>query len=278
MAYTFKLVSLLTETSNRGKKVLDINRLESSDFLDEMVDCIIKVYWENGPNAGKNTTLLLSHGCRWPEDLLEKADLIEGCNTPVDAFKYKHKMVLLPHPKDVTTMLSLNKDFYKLLGRELQEGFRFELCNKNNMRQVPNKPQPVKLSPVRPHPNVEVEAGGLRVGSNCPRDGVYVAVETSPYSLEPSKLVVTENHYDSGLWKPQLIQESGFNGLFQTTEMDDKGTYSYSEVECEGGGFMYPQVLPYEMKYGPIFRLEKKILHVTQDIPEGGWGVAVPLT
>lgn len=265
MAYTFKLVSLVAETSNGGKKVLNLRK---ENFLDEMTNCLLKVEWLNGPHKHKAMTLLFSHGCRWPQDLLEKADLIEGCHTPVDAFKYKHKMVLLPHPKDPASVLRMDDSFR-----------RFGVFNHNNMYQHPNKPEPikVKIAPVRPHPNVEVEHWGLRVGLDCPKDGVYKAVQTSPFSIEEDKLVVTENHYSSGLWQAQMIRDKSCNPLeFIETVDEDYKPLSYWQIRYEGNGFMFPETLPYELKYGAM-RLEKKILVVTRDIPEAGWAKALAI-
>lgn len=122
MAYTFKLTSLVAETSNGSKKVL---RLLPQNFLNEMVDCLLKVQWLNGPNKGKKGTLLISHNCKWPNELIDKADWLDGCFTPFSGVKHKHKLVLEPHPND------------SILLNWMGDG-KFELINIRNSSDIPN--------------------------------------------------------------------------------------------------------------------------------------------
>lgn len=70
--------------------------------LNNYFNLLLKVKWLSGPKEGQEGLLLCSHYCRWPQELLDKTDFIEGCFTPQE-HQYDNRLVLGYHPASVTS-------------------------------------------------------------------------------------------------------------------------------------------------------------------------------
>lgn len=69
---------------------------------NQVFDHLVHIRWVSGPKEGQEGMLLCSHYCKWPTELMEKADFIEGCFTPA-SFKNDNRLVLGYHPGSVTS-------------------------------------------------------------------------------------------------------------------------------------------------------------------------------
>lgn len=67
----------------------------------QIFDHLVHVKWLSGPKEGESGWLLCSHSCKWPSELVEKADFLEGCNTP-DNYREDSRLVLGFHPTTIT--------------------------------------------------------------------------------------------------------------------------------------------------------------------------------
>lgn len=67
----------------------------------QIFDHLVHVKWLSGPKEGEKGWLLCSHGCHWPSELIEKADFLEGCNTP-ESYQEDSRLVLGFHPTTIT--------------------------------------------------------------------------------------------------------------------------------------------------------------------------------
>lgn len=70
--------------------------------LNEFFDLLVEVEWLSGPRAGESGWLLCSHYCRWPAELVNEADFIEGCFTP-NEYREDPRLALGYHGGTVTS-------------------------------------------------------------------------------------------------------------------------------------------------------------------------------
>jgi len=95
---TFRSIS--NEAINSSGEIVLLSSLGSD--LNKYFDLLIEVEWLSGPKEGQKGTLLCSHYCKWPKELLGKANFIEGCFTP-PSYKGDRRLVLGYHAGSVTS-------------------------------------------------------------------------------------------------------------------------------------------------------------------------------
>lgn len=95
---TFRSIS--DEALNPAGEVVFLSTL--GEDLNKYFDLLIEVEWLSGPKEGQKGLLLCSHYCKWPQELMNKADFLEGCFTPKE-MKMCNRLVLGYHPTTVTS-------------------------------------------------------------------------------------------------------------------------------------------------------------------------------